>query len=68
MLLFVTTLKGLARWIALVPTLYLAAFVWENVLSKQPDVTRFILIGAMLVGLMIYRPSGILGERRVEIV
>jgi branched-chain amino acid transport system permease protein len=68
LLLFVTTLKGLARWIALVPTLYLAAFVWENVLSKQPDVTRFILIGALLVGVMISRPSGILGERRVEIV
>jgi ABC-type branched-subunit amino acid transport system permease subunit len=68
LLLFVTTLKGVWRWIVLVPTLYLAAWVWENVLSLQPDVTRFVLLGAMLVGVMITRPSGILGERRVEIV
>jgi branched-chain amino acid transport system permease protein len=68
LLLVVTTLRGPARWVALVPTLYLAAFVWENVLSKQPDVTRFILIGALLVGVMVTRPWGILGERRVEIV
>ncbi|MBM2821927.1 MAG: branched-chain amino acid transporter permease [Thermoleophilia bacterium] len=63
-----TTLKGVWRWIALVPTLYLAAFVWENVMSPQPDVTRFVLLGAMLVGVMVARPSGLLGERRVEIV
>lgn len=68
LLLFVTTLKGVWRWVVLVPTLYLAAFVWENVLSLQPDVTRFVLLGAMLVGVMVTRPSGILGERRVGIV
>src|SRR5262249_23447181 len=30
--LFVSVLKGRARLIALVPTLYLGAFVWENVM------------------------------------
>ena len=60
--------KGVWRWVVLVPTLYLAAFVWENVMSAQPDVTRFVLLGAMLVGVMVTRPSGLLGERRVEIV
>jgi branched-chain amino acid transport system permease protein len=68
LLLLVTTLKAPWRWVVLVPTLYLAAFVWENVLSRDPAVTRFILIGAMLVGVMVSRPSGILGERRVEVV
>ncbi len=52
----------------LVPTLYLAAFVWENVLLPQPDTTRYIVLGAMLIALMIMRPNGLLGERRVEIV
>lgn len=68
LILFCTTVRGVWRWLALVPTLYLAAFVWENVMSLQPDVTRFVLLGAMLVAVMVVRPSGILGERRVEIV
>jgi branched-chain amino acid transport system permease protein len=68
LVLLATTVKGIWRWAVLVPTLYLAAFVWENVMSLQPDVTRFVLLGAMLVGVMVTRPSGILGERRVEIV
>jgi branched-chain amino acid transport system permease protein len=68
LVLFCTTVKGVWRWAALVPTLYLAVFVWENVMSLQPDVTRFVLLGAMLVAVMVVRPSGILGERRVEIV
>jgi branched-chain amino acid transport system permease protein len=66
--LLATTFQGVRRWIVLVPTLYLAAYVWENILSLQPDVTRFVLLGAVLVGVMVIRPSGILGERRVEIV
>ena len=68
LLLLSTTVRGVWRWLALVPTLYLAAFVWENVMSAQPDVTRFVLLGAALVGVMVTRPSGLLGERRVEIV
>ncbi len=68
LILLATTVKGIWRWAVLVPTLYLAAFVWENVMSQQPDVTRFVLLGALLVGVMVTRPSGILGERRVEVV
>ncbi|HET9437093.1 MAG TPA: branched-chain amino acid ABC transporter permease [Gaiellaceae bacterium] len=68
LVLLATTVKGLWRAAVVVPTLYLAAFVWENVLSTEPDVTRFVLLGAMLVAVMVTRPAGILGERRVEIV
>jgi branched-chain amino acid transport system permease protein len=66
--LVLTTLHGLPRYILLVPTLYLASFVWENVLLPQPDTTRYIVLGAMLIGLMIMRPNGLFGERRVEII
>jgi branched-chain amino acid transport system permease protein len=68
LLLVATVVKGVWRFALLVPTVYLAAFVWANVLSVQPEVTRFVLLGALLVGIMITRPWGILGERRVEIV
>jgi ABC-type branched-subunit amino acid transport system permease subunit len=51
----------------MVPTLYLAACVWTNVLLAQPAVARFVLIGAMLVALMAIRPQGLFGRRRVEI-
>jgi branched-chain amino acid transport system permease protein len=64
----VTMLKGWWRIIALGPTIYLAAVVWENVLTQNPGVTAFILFGAMLVGLMIKRPQGLLGTARVEII
>jgi hypothetical protein len=67
-IVLVANLKGWWRIIALGPTFYLAAVVWENVLSENPGVTAFILFGAMLVGLMIARPQGLLGQARVEIV
>jgi ABC-type branched-subunit amino acid transport system permease subunit len=67
-MVLVMSLKGWWRIIALGPTIYLAAVVWENVLSENPGVTAFILFGAMLVGLMIKRPQGLLGTARVEIV
>jgi ABC-type branched-subunit amino acid transport system permease subunit len=51
-----------------VPVLYLAAVVWENLLLAQPAVARFVLIGALLVGLMAFRPQGLFGKQRVEIV
>jgi branched-chain amino acid transport system permease protein len=66
--LVVTLLSGRLRLIALVPTLYLAAFVWENVMLAKPEPTRFIVLGLILIALMILRPNGLLGERRVEIV
>ncbi len=48
--------------------LYLAAVVWENLLLPQPAVARYVLIGALLVGLMASRPQGLFGKLRVEIV
>jgi branched-chain amino acid transport system permease protein len=56
------------RAVALVPVLYLAAVVWENLLLAQPATARFVLIGALLVGLMAFRPQGLFGRQRVEIV
>lgn len=66
--LCLTLVEGWARVALLVPTLYLATFVWENVLVLQPESTRYIVLGALLVGTMIARPQGLLGEKRVEIV
>ena len=68
MILVLTTVKGWWRVALLAPTLYLAAFVWENLLIQQPSVTRLILVGALLVALMNIRPQGLLGTARVEIV
>jgi branched-chain amino acid transport system permease protein len=74
-LVFVAAVLGLtlvrsSRWrtIAFVPVLYFAACVWENLLLAQPAVARFVLMGALLVALMAYRPQGIFGKPRVEIV
>ncbi len=66
--LWVTTLRGWAQKLAMIPTLYLAAFVWENVLVVEPSVTRLILVGVILIVLMNARPQGLLGTARVEIV
>jgi ABC-type branched-subunit amino acid transport system permease subunit len=63
-----TMLRGVPRLVATVPTLYLAAFVWENVMLSKPDPARYIVLGLILIALMILRPNGLLGERRVEIV
>ncbi len=60
--------SGLWRLVALVPTLYLLIFVWETRLSVEPSVTRLLFVGVLLIVLMIYRPNGLLGQRRVEIV
>jgi branched-chain amino acid transport system permease protein len=62
-----TQLKGLWRSLILIPTLYLAAFVWENRLVSDPSVARLILIGALLIALMNARPQGIFGTARIEI-
>jgi ABC-type branched-subunit amino acid transport system permease subunit len=66
--LLCTVLRGLPRLVALVPTLYLGAFVWENVMLSKPEPARYIVLGLILIALMILRPNGLLGERRVEIV
>jgi branched-chain amino acid transport system permease protein len=69
--LLLTLVRGIVRLVLLVPTLYLAAFVWENVMIRSAAALapmRFIVLGLILIGLMILRPNGLLGERRVEIV
>ena len=61
-------LKGWWRLAVLVPTLYLTAFVWENLLVLQPAVTRYVLFGALLIAVMTIRPQGLFGTAKVEIV
>jgi len=68
LVLALTLVHGWTRDLLLVPTVYLGTFVWENVLLAQPDATRYIVLGVMLIGLMIVRPNGLLGERRMEII
>jgi branched-chain amino acid transport system permease protein len=60
--------KGRTRTILLIPTLYLAACVWEGVLVSQPSITRQILLGVILIVMMAARPQGLLGSKRVEVV
>jgi ABC-type branched-subunit amino acid transport system permease subunit len=69
LVLLVSRLKNEATRLAvLIPTLYLLAFTWETRLSQEPSVTRLLFVGILLIVLMIYRPYGLLGERRVEVV
>ena len=63
----VVQLKGWWRLVVLVPTLYLTAFVWENLLVENPAVTRYILFGALLIAVMTIRPQGLFGTAKVEI-
>jgi ABC-type branched-subunit amino acid transport system permease subunit len=66
--LWLTVLRGLKRLVAFPPVLYLAVCMWESAMLPQPAIARYILIGAMLIGLMAARPQGLLGTQRVEIV
>jgi ABC-type branched-subunit amino acid transport system permease subunit len=66
--LALTKISGWWRTALLVPTVYLAAIVWETSFVEQPAVARWILFGALLVFLMTVRPQGLLGTPRVEIV
>jgi ABC-type branched-subunit amino acid transport system permease subunit len=66
--LAVTRIHGWWRTLLLIPTVYLAAVVWETSFVEQPAVARWILFGALLVTLMTVRPQGLLGTPRVEIV
>jgi branched-chain amino acid transport system permease protein len=68
-ILLVTQIRGIWRTVALVPTLYLVAFVWENrLIQETAGATRLILLGALLIALMNARPQGLMGTARVEIV
>jgi ABC-type branched-subunit amino acid transport system permease subunit len=66
LLITLVQVKGRWRTILLVPTLYLASFVWETRLSAEPAITRQLMIGAILIVMMNARPQGLLGARRVE--
>ena len=61
-----TRVSARTRTILLVPLLYLAALVWENRLVDEPSITRQLLLGVLLIVMMISRPHGLLGTRRVE--
>jgi ABC-type branched-subunit amino acid transport system permease subunit len=63
-----TVLKGWKRWALLVPTLWGAAFLWENSLVEQAPTTRPLFLGVILIVLMSTRPNGLFGTARVEIV
>ncbi len=66
MLIALVQLKDPWRTILLVPTIYLASFVWESRLVLEPAITRQLMIGAILIVMMNARPQGLLGARRVE--
>jgi len=65
--LAVIATNGWRRAVLLVPTVYLAVFVWENKLAMEPSITRQLLFGGVLVVMMAVRPQGLLGTRRVQI-
>jgi branched-chain amino acid transport system permease protein len=64
----IAQLRGWWRIAVLVPTLYVTAFVWENLLIQHPAVTRSVLFGALLIAVMTIRPHGLFGTAKVEIV
>ena len=66
LLIALVQVKGRWRTILLVPTIYLASFVWETRLVVEPAITRQLMIGAILIVMMNSRPQGLLGMRRVE--
>ena len=68
MVLTLTVVTGWKRYVLLVPTLWLAVFVWENVLLEQSTTTRPLFLGVILIVLMTSRPAGLFGQNRVEVV
>jgi branched-chain amino acid transport system permease protein len=69
MILGLTLLRGWMRDLLLIPTIWLAAFVYETRLIEEGSgATRFLLLGAGLIVIMARRPQGLLGKPRVEIV
>lgn len=68
LVVLMTYVRGIWRRLIVVPLVYLAACVWENLLVGDPSTTRLIILGALLVALMNLRPAGLLGTTRVEVV
>jgi branched-chain amino acid transport system permease protein len=66
LLLGTLRLKSGARYLLLVPALYMLAFVWETRLVEEPSVTRMLIFGVLLVLMMNYRSQGLFGERWVH--
>jgi ABC-type branched-subunit amino acid transport system permease subunit len=64
----VRSVTGWWRALALIPTLYMTAVVWENVLAPSPAVTAEILFGVLLIVIMTARPQGLIGTARVEVI
>jgi ABC-type branched-subunit amino acid transport system permease subunit len=68
LVLALTLVHGWRRWVLLVPTLWGAAFLWENLLIEQAPTVRPLLLGVILIVLMTTRPAGLFGQTRVEIL
>jgi hypothetical protein len=68
MVLALTVVKGWWRYVLLVPTIWLGAFVWETHLIEESPTTRPLFLGVVLIVLMAVRPSGLFGTPRVEVV
>jgi len=68
LVLALTLVKGWKRWVLLVPMIWGAAFVWENLLIEQAPTVRPLMLGVILIVLMTTRPAGLFGQQRVEIV
>jgi ABC-type branched-subunit amino acid transport system permease subunit len=66
MLIALVQVNGRWRTLLLVPTVYLASFVWETRLAAEPSITRQLMIGAILIVMMNARPQGLFGAHRVE--
>jgi branched-chain amino acid transport system permease protein len=66
LLVALVQLKDPWRTVLLVPTIWLASFVWETRLVAEPAITRQLMIGVILIVMMNARPQGLLGARRVE--
>jgi branched-chain amino acid transport system permease protein len=68
LVLALTVVRGWHRYVLLVPTIWLAAFVWENRLVEEAPTTRPLLLGVILIVLMATRPEGLFGTPRVEVL
>jgi ABC-type branched-subunit amino acid transport system permease subunit len=68
LVLTLTLVRGWWRYVLLVPTIWTAAFVWENRLVEEAPTTRPLFLGVILIVLMAVRPEGLFGTPRVEVV
>ena len=66
--LVLTLLRGWVRLAVLVPVLYLAPSSGRTSCSRSPSRRATSSSACSSIALMIVRPSGLLGEKRVEII